>query len=188
MQPAQEDESRRVEGIHEPPDPHRRPCRGPAPPVSLRGGCSAALRPVPRVPGNRGLATRDLTVEPSRHSPLDTCQDRGSPALRASDVAASDHQQGSAELMLTVLILVVFAAVALVLIMLAVVVFAIRQEPRDTEMSNVAPSLIAVIVRRLLGVYVRRPTPPTDSTDWREEWSPDTRPATSRSRPPGGRR
>ena len=46
--------------------------------------------------------------------------------------------------MLTVLILVVFAAVALVLILLAVVVVAIRQEPRDTEMSNVAPSLIAV--------------------------------------------
>ena len=90
--------------------------------------------------------------------------------------------------MLTVLILVVFAAVALVLILLAVVVVAIRQEPRDTEMSNVAPSLIAVMVRRLLGVYVRRPTPPADSTDWQEEWSPDMPPATARSRPPGGRR
>jgi hypothetical protein len=62
--------------------------------------------------------------------------------------------------MLTALILVVFVAIALILIMLAVVVVAIRQEPRDTEMSNVAPSLIAVMVRRLLGVYVRRPTPP----------------------------
>ena len=72
--------------------------------------------------------------------------------------------------MLTVLILVVFAVVALVLILLAVVVVAIRQEPRDTEMSNVAPSLIAVVVRRLLGVYLRRPTPPADSTDWHEEW------------------
>ena len=90
--------------------------------------------------------------------------------------------------MLTALILVVFVAIALILIMLAVVVVAIRQEPRDTEMSNVAPSLIAVMVRRLLGVYVRRPTPPTDSTDWQEEWSSDTRPATSRSRPPSGRR
>ena len=75
--------------------------------------------------------------------------------------------------MLTVLILVVFVIVALVLILLAVVVVAIRQEPRDAEMSNVAPSLIAVVVRRLLGVYLRRPTPPADSTDWREEWSPD---------------
>ena len=69
--------------------------------------------------------------------------------------------------MLTVLILIVLAVFALVLILLAIVVVAIRQEPRDVEMSNVAPSLIAVRVRRLLGVYLRRPTPPADSTDWR---------------------
>ena len=81
--------------------------------------------------------------------------------------------------------MVVFAATALVLIILAVVVVAIRQEPRDTEMSNVAPTLIAVMVRRLLGVYVRRPTPPADNADWQEEWSPDMPPATARSRPPG---
>ena len=87
--------------------------------------------------------------------------------------------------MLTALILVVFAAAALVLILLAVVVVAIRQEPRDTEMSNVAPSLIAVMVRRLLGVYLRRPTPPADSTTG-EEWPPDMRSATARSRPPAG--
>ena len=90
--------------------------------------------------------------------------------------------------MLAVLILIVIGVVVLVLILLAVVVIAIRQEPRDTEMSNVAPSLIAVMVRRLLGVYVRRPPPPADSTDWQEEWSPDMRPATARSRPPGQRR
>jgi hypothetical protein len=90
--------------------------------------------------------------------------------------------------MLTVLIFVVFTVGALVLIMLAVVVVAIRQEPRDTEMSNVAPSLIAVTVRRLLGVYLRRPTPPTESTDSHEKWSPDVRPVTARSRPPSGRR
>ncbi len=90
--------------------------------------------------------------------------------------------------MLTALILVVFAVVALVVVLLTVVVVAIRQEPRNTEMSNVAPSLIAVMVRRLLGVYVRRPTPPAESTDWPEEWPPDIRPATARSRPPGGRR
>ncbi len=90
--------------------------------------------------------------------------------------------------MLTALILIVFVAVALVLILLAVVVVAIRQEPRDTVMSNVAPSLIAVMVRRLLGVYVRRPTSPADSTDWQGESSPDMPPAAARSRPPGGRR
>jgi heme/copper-type cytochrome/quinol oxidase subunit 2 len=53
--------------------------------------------------------------------------------------------------MLVVLILVVFAVVVLVLILLAIVVVAIRQEPRDVEMSHVAPSPIAVMVRRLLG-------------------------------------
>jgi hypothetical protein len=66
--------------------------------------------------------------------------------------------------MFTALIMIIIAAVALVLILLAVVVVAIRQEARDTEMSNVAPSLIAVMVRRLLGVSVRRPTPPADPT------------------------
>ena len=90
--------------------------------------------------------------------------------------------------MLTALILIVVVAVTLVLILLAVVVVAIRQEPRDMEMSNVAPSLTAVMVRRLLGVYVRRPTPPADGTDWQEEWPPDMRPETARSRPPGERR
>ena len=86
--------------------------------------------------------------------------------------------------MFTALILVVFAVGVAVLIMLAVVVVAIRQEPHDAEMSNMAPSLLAVMVRRLLGVYMRRPTPPADSTDWREDWSPTT----ARSRPSGGRR
>jgi hypothetical protein len=90
--------------------------------------------------------------------------------------------------MLTSLILIIFAAVALVLVLLTVVVVAIRQEPRGTELDSVAPSLIAVLVRRLLGVSVRRPTPPSDGTDLQQEWSPDMSPATSRSRPPGGRR
>jgi len=90
--------------------------------------------------------------------------------------------------MLTVLILVVLAAGAFTLILLAVVVVAMRQEPRDTEMSEVAPSVIAVVVRRLLGVYVRRPTPPADSTGREEEWSQDIRPATVRTRPPDQRR
>jgi hypothetical protein len=66
--------------------------------------------------------------------------------------------------MLAVLILVVFAVVALVLILLAIVVVAIRQEPRDVEMSHVAPSPIAVMVRRLLGVYLRRPSPPASGS------------------------
>ena len=84
----------------------------------------------------------------------------------------------------TVLIVVVFAVVVLVLVLLAVVVVAIRQEPRDAEMSNVAPSLIAVLVRRLLGVYMRRPTPPADSL---QEWPTNAWTETT-SRPTGGRR
>lgn len=90
--------------------------------------------------------------------------------------------------MLTALILVVFVVFALVLILLAVVVIAIRQEPRDIMMSNVAPSLIAVMVRRLLGVYLRRPTLSADSTSRKDEWSLDTRPAVARGRPPSDRR
>ena len=66
--------------------------------------------------------------------------------------------------MLTVLILVVFVVVVLVLVLLAVVVIAIWQEPRDTEMRTVAPSLIALVVRRLLGVYLRRPAPRQTAT------------------------
>ena len=86
--------------------------------------------------------------------------------------------------MLTVLILVVFVVVALVLVLLAVVVVAIRQEPRETEMRTVAPSMIAVAVRRLLGVYLRRPAPPADG---HEEW-PTAAWTETTSRPSGGRR
>jgi heme/copper-type cytochrome/quinol oxidase subunit 2 len=86
--------------------------------------------------------------------------------------------------MLTVLILVVIAVVVLVLILLAVIVAAIRQEPRDMEMSHVAPSLIAVMVRRLLGVYLRRPSPQANSV--RE--CPTTAWTETTSRPSGGRR
>ncbi len=84
--------------------------------------------------------------------------------------------------MLTVVILIVSAATALVLVLLAVVVVAIRQEPRDMEMSDVAPSLIAVMVRRMLGVYLRRPAPLEDRI---EEWSPDAWPS---ALPPSRRR
>ena len=86
--------------------------------------------------------------------------------------------------MATVLILVVFAVVVFVLILLVIVVVAIRQEPRDAEMSSVAPTLMAVAVRRLLGVYLRRPTPPADG---HEEW-PTSAWTETTSRPTGGRR
>jgi hypothetical protein len=61
--------------------------------------------------------------------------------------------------MLTALILIVLAAIALVLMVLAVIVVGIRQEPRSAELGVVAPSPITGLVRRLTGLYVRRPTP-----------------------------
>jgi hypothetical protein len=61
--------------------------------------------------------------------------------------------------MLTALALVVLAVILLVLVLLGVVVIGIRQEPRSAELSDVAPSPIAVVVRRLTGLYVRRPAP-----------------------------
>jgi len=76
--------------------------------------------------------------------------------------------------MLTALTLIVLAGILLVLVLLGVVVVGIRQEPRSTELSDVAPSPIAVLVRRLTGLYVRRPTPTAVSTDRQEEGSPDT--------------
>ena len=74
--------------------------------------------------------------------------------------------------MLTVLILAAAAMGGIVLILLVVVVVAIRQEPRDIEMSNVAPSRVAVRVRRLLGVSLRRPASATDYIDGQEGYPP----------------
>jgi hypothetical protein len=53
------------------------------------------------------------------------------------------------------IIAAVFAVAAVAL--LAVVVAAIRQEPRDAELGSYAPNPMAALVRRLLGVSVRRP-------------------------------
>jgi hypothetical protein len=79
--------------------------------------------------------------------------------------------------MLAALILSVLVVIGVVLVLLGVVVVGIRQEPPWTKLSEVAPSPIAVVVRRLLGLYVRRPTPTADNTDRRQERLPDT-PAT----------
>ena len=70
--------------------------------------------------------------------------------------------------MLTALTLFVLAGTALVLILLAIVVAAMRQEPRG-ELGTAAPSLIAAVVRRVLGVYVRRPDTPVEGTGHQEE-------------------
>jgi hypothetical protein len=63
--------------------------------------------------------------------------------------------------MLTILAFTVGAVMLLVLVLLAVVVVGIRQEPPTDELTTQAPSLIAALVRRVLGVYVRKPDPPS---------------------------
>lgn len=59
--------------------------------------------------------------------------------------------------MLTALILLVSAVIALVLLTLAVVVAGIRSEPLHRILSSRAPNPLSAMVRRLLGVRVRRP-------------------------------
>ena len=64
--------------------------------------------------------------------------------------------------MLTILVLAVGAVMVLVLVLLAIVVIGMRQEPPTDELNMQAPSLFAALVRRLLGVYVRKPDPSLD--------------------------
>jgi hypothetical protein len=53
--------------------------------------------------------------------------------------------------------LIVGAVMAFVLVLLVIVVVGSRQEPPEDELAEQAPSLVAALVRRLLGVYVRKP-------------------------------
>ena len=64
--------------------------------------------------------------------------------------------------MLTILFLAIGAVMVLVLVLLAVVVIGMRQEPSEDELRRQAPSLMAALVRRVLGVYVRKPDPRLD--------------------------
>jgi hypothetical protein len=66
--------------------------------------------------------------------------------------------------MLTILVLVVGLAIILVVLLLVIVVIGIRQEPLTEELSEQAPSLTTAFVRRLLGVYVRKPDSPPRTT------------------------
>jgi hypothetical protein len=81
--------------------------------------------------------------------------------------------------MLTALIMLVLATAAFVLIMLVVVVIAMRQEPADAELGPVAPTPMAAVVRRALGVGVRRRDALTDITSQQQEpvmaWSKTNR-------------
>ena len=62
--------------------------------------------------------------------------------------------------MLTILLLMVGSVMVLVLVLLAVVVAGIKREPPAQELTSHAPSLTTAWVRRLLGVYVRKPDQP----------------------------
>jgi hypothetical protein len=64
--------------------------------------------------------------------------------------------------MLTILVLVVGVVMMLVVVLLAIVVIGMRQEPPTDELNMQAPSLFAALVRRLVGVYVRKPDPHFD--------------------------
>lgn len=68
--------------------------------------------------------------------------------------------------MLTILVLMVGAVMVLVLVLLAVVVVGIKQEPPAEELTRQPPNVVTAWVRRLLGVYVRKPDqPPPPSED-----------------------
>ena len=64
--------------------------------------------------------------------------------------------------MLAVLVLAVGAAMALVLVLLVIVVIGMKQEVPNEELSMQAPSLFAASIRRMVGVYVRKPDPSLD--------------------------
>jgi hypothetical protein len=81
--------------------------------------------------------------------------------------------------MLAILYLMVGGAMMLVLVVLAVVVVGIRQEPSAKELSSRAPSVTTAWVRRLLGVYVRKPGQPPAFEDRGE-------PPITASNPPAG--
>jgi hypothetical protein len=59
--------------------------------------------------------------------------------------------------MLTILVLTVGAVMVLVLVLLTVVVAGIKQELPAQELKMQPPNVVAAWVRRLLGVYVRKP-------------------------------
>jgi hypothetical protein len=62
--------------------------------------------------------------------------------------------------MLAILYLMIGGTLIVVLVVLAVIVVGIRQEPSATELSSQAPNALTARVRRLLGVYVRKPERP----------------------------
>ena len=59
--------------------------------------------------------------------------------------------------MLTILVVLIGTVTIFVGLLLVIVVVGIRKEPSTEELSEQASSLVAVFVRRLLGLHVRKP-------------------------------
>jgi excisionase family DNA binding protein len=62
--------------------------------------------------------------------------------------------------MLAILVALIVSVAIFVILLLAIVVVGIRQEPPTEELSERASCLIAALVRRLLGLHVRKPGSP----------------------------
>lgn len=60
---------------------------------------------------------------------------------------------------MSIVLIIAAAAMGVVLVALAVVVVGMRLEPSAQELTRQAPSPMARLARRVLGVYVRRPDP-----------------------------
>jgi len=70
---------------------------------------------------------------------------------------------------MTVVLLILAAAIfGAVVSLLAVIVAGIRQEPRRAELSTSASGPITAVVRRLVGLYVRRPDPAAENAERHE--------------------
>jgi hypothetical protein len=83
------------------------------------------------------------------------------------------------------LLIVAAGVMGLVLVVLAVIVVGIRQEPRAQELTGQPPSRLTRLVRRLIGVYVRRPDPAAIPGNHRGEPRPT---ALGPAHQPGGHR
>jgi hypothetical protein len=79
--------------------------------------------------------------------------------------------------MLTALIALTLAVLALALLLLSVVAAGIRHEPPAAELSTRAPSPVAAVARRVLGLYVYRPRPIVPGDDRRPDGCLSGRPS-----------
>lgn len=83
--------------------------------------------------------------------------------------------------MLTLLVVLIVPVTIFVVLLLVIVVIGIRQEPPTEELSEQASSLVAAIVRRMLGLHVCKPDSPRnlDQGDERQCFAKATPPTDS---------